>query len=166
MRRNELYLRHILDEIAFLHEVDRGLTYDGLLTDPLRQRGIVRSIEIIGEATKNLSEDLKEQYPNIPWRLIAGSRDKLIHAYFEVDWRIVWNILQNEIPVLENGGASHACRPRHAARGNGMRYAVLIVPGDEDVESISNGQGDPLRKLGEELPLSESAIREMVSGSD
>ena len=79
------------------------MTYDGLLADPLRQRGIVRSIEIIGEATKNLSEDLKEQYPNIPWRLIAGSRDKLIHAYFEVDWRIVWNILQNEIPVLETG---------------------------------------------------------------
>jgi len=81
----------------------RGLTYEGLLTDSLRQRGIVRSIEIIGEATKNLSGDLKAQYPNIPWRLIAGSRDKLIHAYFEVDWRIVWSILQNEIPVLETG---------------------------------------------------------------
>jgi uncharacterized protein with HEPN domain len=103
VRRDELYLRHILDEIAFLHEVGRGLTYEGLLTDSLRQRGIVRSIEIIGEATKNLSGDLKAQYPNIPWRLIAGSRDKLIHAYFEVDWRIVWSILQNEIPVLETG---------------------------------------------------------------
>lgn len=103
MRRDELYLRHILDEIAFLHEVGRELTYEGLLTDPLRQRGIVRSIEIIGEATENLSGDLKVQYPNIPWRLIAGSRDKLVHAYFEVDWRIVWNILQNEIPALETG---------------------------------------------------------------
>ena len=101
MKRDELFLRHILDEIVFLREVGRELTYDGLLADPVRQRAIVRSIEIIGEATKNVSERLKEQYPDIPWRLIAGSRDKLIHAYFEVDWRIVWNILKNEIPVLE-----------------------------------------------------------------
>lgn len=89
--------------LHFSMRLARGLTYEGLLTDSLRQRGIVRSIEIIGEATKNLSGDLKAQYPNIPWRLIAGSRDKLIHAYFEVDWRIVWSILQNEIPVLETG---------------------------------------------------------------
>jgi len=64
------------------------------------QRAVIRSIEIIGEATKNLSNTLKEQYPDVPWRLIAGTRDKLIHAYFEVDWVIVWNILQSEIPVL------------------------------------------------------------------
>lgn len=103
MRRDDLFLRHILDEIVFLREVGRGLTYEELLTDPVRQRAVVRSIEIIGEATKNISEHLKEQYPDIPWRLIAGSRDKLIHAYFEVDWRIVWSILQDEIPVLEPG---------------------------------------------------------------
>ncbi|HOI58429.1 MULTISPECIES: DUF86 domain-containing protein [unclassified Methanoculleus] len=101
MRRDDLFLRHIADEIAFLREVGRELTYERLLADPVRQRAIVRSIEIIGEATKNISEPLKEQYPEIPWRLIAGSRDKLIHAYFEVDWRIVWNILQNEVTALE-----------------------------------------------------------------
>jgi len=101
VKRDDLYLRHILDEIVFLREVGRGLTYEGLLADPVRQRAVVRSIEIIGEATKNISAHLKEQHPDIPWRLIAGSRDKLIHAYFEVDWRIVWSILQDEIPVLE-----------------------------------------------------------------
>jgi len=103
VKRGDLFLRHILEETIFLREIGKGLTYDGLLTDPLQQRAIVRSIEIIGEATKNLSEPLKEQHPEIPWRLIAGSRDKLIHAYFEVDWRIVWNILQNEVPNLEQG---------------------------------------------------------------
>lgn len=103
MKRDTLYLRHILDETVFLREVGKELTYDGLLADPVRQRAIVRSIEIIGEATKNISEALKEQHPEIPWRLIAGSRDKLIHAYFEVDWRIVWNILENEVPALEQG---------------------------------------------------------------
>ncbi|NLM30108.1 MAG: DUF86 domain-containing protein [Methanomicrobiales archaeon] len=101
MRRDDLFLRHIADEIAFLREVGRELTYERLLADPVRQRAIVRSIEIIGEATKNISDSLKVQYPEIPWRLIAGSRDKLIHAYFEIDWRIVGDILQNEIPALE-----------------------------------------------------------------
>jgi uncharacterized protein with HEPN domain len=51
--------------------------------------------------TKNVSDDLKTQYPDVPWKLIAGARDKLIHAYFDVDWGIVWNILQSEIPALE-----------------------------------------------------------------
>lgn len=66
VKRDELFLRHILDETAFLREVGRGLTYDALLADPVRQRAVVRSIEIIGEATKNLSEDLKGQYPGYP----------------------------------------------------------------------------------------------------
>ncbi|MCK8519262.1 HepT-like ribonuclease domain-containing protein [Methanoculleus sp. 7T] len=103
MRRDDLFLQHILEETVFLREVGKELTYDRLLADPVQQRAVVRSIEIIGEATKNVSKILKEQHPEIPWRLIAGSRDKLIHAYFEVDWRIVWNILQNEVPTLEQG---------------------------------------------------------------
>jgi len=99
--RDELFLRHILDEIMLLREIGRDLTYENLLRDPVRQHTIVRAIEIIGEATKNTSEHRKGQYPEIPWRLMAGSRDKLIHAYFEVDWRIVWAILKTEIPVIE-----------------------------------------------------------------
>jgi uncharacterized protein with HEPN domain len=71
VKRDELFFRHILDEIVFLREVGRELTYDGLLADPVRQRAIVRSIEIIGEATKNVSERLKEQYPD---PLAADSR--------------------------------------------------------------------------------------------
>ena len=99
--RDELFLRHILDEIMLLREIGSDLTYENLLRDPVRQHAIVRAIEIIGEATKNISEHQKEQHPEIPWRLMAGSRDKLIHAYFEVDWRIVWAILKTEIPVIE-----------------------------------------------------------------
>ena len=78
-----------------------GLTYDSLYADPVMQRAVIRSIEIIGEATKHLSSTMKEHYPDVPWKLVAGTRDKLIHAYLEVDRVIVWNILQSEIPVLE-----------------------------------------------------------------
>ncbi|MDO9540081.1 MAG: DUF86 domain-containing protein [Methanocalculus sp.] len=101
MKRDDLFLGHILEEIAFLRLAGEGLTYDGLLDDPIRQRAIIRSIEIIGEATKNLSQKLKDEHTDIPWKLIAGSRDKMIHAYFDIDWRIVWNILTHEIPDLD-----------------------------------------------------------------
>jgi uncharacterized protein with HEPN domain len=101
VKRDDLFLRHIHDEAQFLRQICTGLTYEELLADPIRQRAIIRSIEVIGEAAKNVSDAKKAQYPDIPWRLIAGARDKLIHAYFNVDWGIVWNILQNEIPLLE-----------------------------------------------------------------
>ena len=101
MKRDDLFLGHILEEIAFLKSAIKGLTYDELIDDPILQRAIIRSIEIIGEATKNLSKELKDEYPDIPWKLIAGSRDKMIHAYFDIDWRIVWSILTHEIPDLE-----------------------------------------------------------------
>lgn len=81
--------------------MSEGLTYDELVADPMLQRAITRSIEIIGEATKNLSQTIKEEHPEVPWRLIAGSRDKMIHAYFNIDWRIVWDILMHEIPDLD-----------------------------------------------------------------
>jgi uncharacterized protein with HEPN domain len=55
----------------------------------------------LGGATKNLSQKLKDEHADIPWKLIAGSRDKMIHAYFDIDWRIVWNILTHEIPDLD-----------------------------------------------------------------
>ncbi|MEA2034534.1 MAG: DUF86 domain-containing protein [Euryarchaeota archaeon] len=101
MKRDELFLRHILEESEFILRICGDLTYDRLCADPVMQRAVIRFIEIIGEATKNLSNTLKEQYPDVPQRLIAGTRDKLIHAYFEVDRVIVWNILQSEIPVPE-----------------------------------------------------------------
>lgn len=101
MNRDDVFLGHILEEIAFLKSASEGLTYDELIVDPIRQRAIIRSIEIIGEATKNLSQGLKDEHPDIPWKLIAGSRDKMIHTYFDIDWSIVWNILTHEIPDLE-----------------------------------------------------------------
>ena len=78
-----------------------GLEFEDVLEDELLQRGIIRSLEIIGEASKNISDKLKAEHPEIEWKLMAGMRDKLIHHYFEVNWRIVWDALTMEIPLLK-----------------------------------------------------------------
>jgi uncharacterized protein with HEPN domain len=101
MKRYKEYARHIWDEIKFLREEATGITLDQLLRDEMRRRAFVRSLEIIGEAVKNIPASVKEQYPQIEWRRIAGTRDRLIHHYFQVDYKIVWNIIQVELPPLE-----------------------------------------------------------------
>lgn len=60
-----------------------------------------KSLEIIGEASKRLSDDLKAAYPAVPWRMIAGMRDKLTHCYFDVSWEAVWHALQVDVPQLK-----------------------------------------------------------------
>lgn len=101
MKRDSVYLRHILAEIEFLRAIGAGLSYAELLADPLRQHAIIRAIEVIGEAARNLSEPFKERYPELPWRLMIGMGHRMIHAYFEVDWTIVWDVIQHELPLIE-----------------------------------------------------------------
>jgi uncharacterized protein with HEPN domain len=94
------YLRHILDEIEYLMGESHYLKKDQFLQDATLKRAFVRSIEIIGEASKKVSTDLKNRYPKINWKAIAGMRDRLIHDYFGVDYEIVWDVVQNKIPAL------------------------------------------------------------------
>ena len=92
--------QHILDEIFFL-EREVGLsTKEQFLIDPKSQRAFARSIEIIGEAVKSLSPEITLKYPSVEWRNIAGMRDKLIHGYFAVSYKIVWDVASIEIPLL------------------------------------------------------------------
>jgi uncharacterized protein with HEPN domain len=98
--KDRSFLKHILDEIDFLERQSKGLEYQGLMEDEVLQRACIRSLEVIGEATKNLSDNLRKRYPEIEWRKIAGLRDKLIHHYFGVDWDIVWDVMMNEMPEL------------------------------------------------------------------
>jgi uncharacterized protein with HEPN domain len=100
-RDDSVYLNHILDSISQLEEYTKGLTKEEFLSTRLVQDGTIRQIEIVGEAIKNVSENLKEMYPDIPWKEIAGMRDKLIHNYFGVDIDAVWDAVKKDIPTLK-----------------------------------------------------------------
>ena len=96
------YLRHIRDEAAFLMEQVQGLHEDEFTRNGVLRRAFVRSIEIIGEAARQLPDDFKQQHADIEWRAMSGMRNVLIHGYFVVDYDIVWDIAANKIPALHD----------------------------------------------------------------
>ena len=100
MKRDALYLRHILEAIQKI-EAYTAAGREAFVAGSHWQDATIRQLEIIGEATKQLSRELRAQYPDVPWRRMAGLRDVLIHEYFGVDLTAVWQLTLTEIPRLK-----------------------------------------------------------------
>ncbi len=99
-RDNLVYLRHILDAIHRIGEYTEGVEYKDFMNNNLVQAGVIREIEIIGEASKRLTSEFRGKYPDIPWKKMAGMRDKVIHGYFGVDLDAVWDTIEKDITML------------------------------------------------------------------
>ena len=101
-KHNDLvYLEHVMDAIGKIEEYITGIDEAKFKSTSLIQDGVIRQIEIIGEALRNVSREFREKYSYLPWDDAIGMRDKLIHWYFGVDWEIVWDVVINEIPKLK-----------------------------------------------------------------
>lgn len=96
-----VYLFHILDAIANIEEYLKGVSESRFYKDKLIQDGVIRNLEIIGEAAKRVPVSIKEKYSKIEWRKISGMRDILIHEYFGVDLERVWGVVRNRIKGLK-----------------------------------------------------------------
>ncbi len=92
--------------LARIKEYVRGLSYEDFVSDLKTQDAVVRNIEILGEASKKLSDGFKKRHDHIPWKMIAGTRDRLIHAYFGVNIDVVWEIATLDAPSLKQGLAA------------------------------------------------------------
>jgi len=100
MRDPKLYLKDILEAMDSIELFIGEMDFDEFKEDDKTSSAVIRKFEIIGEATKNLPEDIKKDYPNIPWREMAGMRDKLIHFYFGIKYELVWRTVKDVIPQI------------------------------------------------------------------
>lgn len=96
------FLKHIADECTYLLSISKELSKDWFLDDETLKRAVVRSLEIVGEATKKIPADFKVKWSSIQWKNMAGMRDRLIHDYIGVNYSIVWDVLINKIPELNS----------------------------------------------------------------
>lgn len=101
------YLRHIYDECLFVLSVSKDLSEENFLKDETLKRALVRSLEIIGEATKKIPADIKIRWNTIQWKNMAGMRDRLIHDYMGVNYAIVWDVVKNKIPDISKQISEH-----------------------------------------------------------
>jgi uncharacterized protein with HEPN domain len=99
MHRTELqFLDDIFLAICNIEEDTTGISFVEYTLDRRRKDAIIRNFEVIGEATKKLSEDIKARYPTVAWKRIAGLRDVIAHGYFNIDYELIWGIITNTLP--------------------------------------------------------------------
>ena len=102
MKRDyQLFIKDALEAMESIENFVEGMTFEELTQDDKTSSAVIRKFEIIGEATKHVPEELKEKYSEIPWKNMAGMRDRLIHAYFGIDCQLVWDTIKIEIPKIK-----------------------------------------------------------------
>lgn len=94
------YLDDILESVEKIRRFTQGMSYDEFIDDPKTVDAVLRNFEVIGEATKNVPDDIRKEHADVPWSEMAGMRDKLIHGYATVELQIIWETVQKEIPAL------------------------------------------------------------------
>ena len=100
-RDSEVYLQDILEAIEKIEKYTKNFDKDKFFRDPKTQDAVIRRLEIIGEAVKKIPEGLRKKHPEIPWKVIAGMRDVVIHEYFGVHMQRVWRTVRKDLPVLK-----------------------------------------------------------------
>lgn len=97
-----LFLQDILTEARYAQQFLHGVTVEQLSENPEKERAVLRSLEIIGEAARNIPESVRKKYPQVEWRKMTGTRDRLIHGYRTVEMQRVWDTVQEDLPVLQS----------------------------------------------------------------
>jgi uncharacterized protein with HEPN domain len=93
------FLKHIQEELGFILEHSTDLSYDEFVNHPLLPKAVIRSFEIIGEACKNVSDEVKYTHAEFDWKGFAGMRDKLIHHYWGIDYQLLWDAILHEVSI-------------------------------------------------------------------
>ncbi|HUV79902.1 MAG TPA: DUF86 domain-containing protein [Candidatus Bathyarchaeia archaeon] len=103
MKKRELgdYIQDILEALGEVDDFTTGMQFEDFVKDKKTINAVVRSLEVIGEATKKIPDGFREKYSKIPWKRMAGMRDKLIHEYFGIDLEIVWEVINNDLPPIK-----------------------------------------------------------------
>lgn len=101
MREYKLYLADILAAMESIERFIEGMSFEEFQADDKTTSAVIRKFEIIGEASRNIPEEVKQKHPEVPWKEMAGMRDRLIHAYFGVDYNLVWTTIKTRISAAK-----------------------------------------------------------------
>ncbi len=101
MKDAKILIGHILEACGKIREYIKGMDEKAFLADNMARDAVLRNIEIIGEAAKGVTYDFRSKHMEIEWKEMAGMRDRIVHAYFEIDWKLVWETASKNVPELE-----------------------------------------------------------------